>query len=881
MKQRLLKLRYFIIKNKAYFLAFFLPVAILFVSYIIFGVWPFGERSVLSLDLNAQYVYYFDYMYDVFAGKESLFYSWSRNLSGEFMGIIGYYLASPFNWLVWMFPRTMITEGLMTMMLAKAGASGLAMAFLLKKHRGYSDITTILFSIMYALCGFFVVQTMNPMWLDGLVALPLVIMGVERVCDKRKFVLYVLSLVYIFASNFYIGYMVGIFSALYFLYYIFSGKSVNKRFGQKCAAAVVYAAASVAAILMSCFMILPVYKSLSNGKFTFSDPDYSLAENFNIADIFIKLFPTTYDTVRMEGLPILYCGTLALVFAAAYFCVKKFPAQERIAGGVLIGVLVLSMYIRPVDMMWHGGQLPNWLPYRYSFMISFLLVLFGAQAFENIRSVRGKVLGGASVFLVGVLLYCDINAGHEYFNTTLIIVIPLVVLAVIGSLAYAYKKRGNSRVMRIAMVSAVSLEALLNTSVSLYDMHKDIVFSDRSTYRGDIPYTREITEQIHEMDDSFYRMEKTYFRCVNDEIALRMYGMSHSSSTLNSKAISLLGSLGYSSREHYTRYDGATMLTDDIFGVKYVLSKYKCYVPYEDTIDIENEIGVTVYENTDTLPIAYLADKQVIGYDCEEYSPFLVQNKLANVLSGDLPLTVFRPIDELEFDSMNIKTGSTTDAHYSYRKKDEDEPAWISYDVTMPADGQVYMYLPTDYERETQLYVDGQYRSNYFKYENYSIEYIGDYKEGETFTVRLDLLENAVYFKSAQFYYIAPDSLARFNEEMHSMNEGTTVTRDSGTQLTIHVNADEDRALFTTIPYEEGWTAYIDGEEVELASCLDESLICFKVPEGEHTIVLSFFPAGLKAGLILSAGGLMMFIIMLLGGMEAKKIRSAAQNDAE
>ena len=200
--------------SRAYWLSFLLPVVILFLAYIAFQVWPFGARSVLSLDLNAQYVYYYDYMYDVFAGDESIWYSWSRNLSGEFMGIIGYYLASPFNLLVWIFPREWITEGLMTMMLAKAGASGLACAFFLRKHRGCGRTATVCFSVMWALCGYFVVQTMNPMWLDGLVALPLVAMGVERICDKRRFMLYVLSLVYIFVANFYIGYMVGIFSAL-------------------------------------------------------------------------------------------------------------------------------------------------------------------------------------------------------------------------------------------------------------------------------------------------------------------------------------------------------------------------------------------------------------------------------------------------------------------------------------------------------------------------------------------------------------------------------------------------------------------------------------------------------------------------------------------
>ncbi len=186
MKRILGRARDFIVRCKAYFLAAAIPAAILFLAYIIFGVYPFGERSVLALDLNAQYVSYFEYMYDVFAGRESIFYSWSRSFSGEFLGLFAYYLASPFNFIVWAFPREYITEGLLTMILAKASASGLAMAFLLKKKRGFSDITVILFSIMYALSGYFTAHSINPMWLDGMIALPFIIIGGELVCDKRK-----------------------------------------------------------------------------------------------------------------------------------------------------------------------------------------------------------------------------------------------------------------------------------------------------------------------------------------------------------------------------------------------------------------------------------------------------------------------------------------------------------------------------------------------------------------------------------------------------------------------------------------------------------------------------------------------------------------------
>lgn len=850
--------------SRAYWLSFLLPAAILFVSYIIFQVWPFGERSVLSLDLNAQYVYYYDYMYDVFAGKESIWYSWSRNLSGEFMGIIGYYLASPFNLLVWIYPREFITEGLMTMMLAKAGAAGLTCAFFLRRHRGCSRTTTVSFSVMWALCGYFIVQTMNPMWLDGVVALPLIAMGVERICDKRKFILYVFSMVYIFVANFYIGYMIGIFSALYFLWYICSGKSANKQFGEYCGSVLMYGAGSVCAILMSCFMILPVYKSLSNGKFEFSDPDYSLAENFNIADIFIKLFPTEYDTVRMEGMPILYCGTLALVCAIMYFTCRSFKARERISGAVFIGFMVLCMYIRPVDMMWHGGQMPNWLPYRYSFMVSFLLIVFGAQAFDKLNKVPGKSFGKAFVILLAMLLYADLADDGEHYDQVLTVGIPLVILAIVLILTWVYRRKMASKVLCISLVSFVCAEAGLNTAQSLYRMHDDIVFSTRESYRWDIPLTREVTEQIHESDPDFYRMEKTFHRCVNDPIALRMYGMSHSSSTLNARTIELLKSLGFAGREHYTRYDGATMFTDDVFGVRYIFATDKKTVPYTETVPVETDTAIKVYKNTDDLGIAYLADKNIIGYDINEYSPFQAQNKLALMLTGKKGGAIFKAIDDVTFDSDNIRIGSTTDAHYSYRKSNADADAWISYTVTASADGPVYMYLPTKYERETQLFVNEVYRGNYFLYENYSIEYLGTYKKGDQFRVKLKLLDDVVYFTNAWFYYIDEAALDKFNSTIQNLNADTELTRTGGCTLELKVSAAEDCALFTTIPAEEGWTATIDGEYVSLETTLSDSLLCLSVPEGEHTIVLDFYPAGLSTGLILTGVGMAGLAVMLL-----------------
>lgn len=877
MIQALETVRSFCLRKKAYLISLALPPVILFIAYAIFGMYPFGKNSVLGLDLNAQYVYYFEYMYDVFAGKESIFYCWSGSLSGEFLGLFAYYLASPFNIIVWLFPRGSITEGIMAMQLAKCAAVGFSAALMLKRRRGFSDYTAILFSIMYALSGYFTSQTVNPMWLDGLIALPLVLIGVERVCDRSRFLLYTLSLIYIFVANFYIGYMVGIFSAIYFIYYLASGRSTAKGFGQIFGSTAVYGFASVAGILSSCWMILPVYKSLSNGKLGFGNPDYSFVENFDLADSFIKLFPGTFDTIRPEGLPMLYCGTLGILFAVVYFMLRKIPLRERISGGFMLGLMFLSMYIKPVDMFWHGGQVPVWMPFRYSFIISFLLILFGAEAFDKLSSVRGKTIGAAFAILLGVLLLSDYNTGHDRFNTTLIIVIPLIALGIIAASVMAYKKHGG-RVARCLFAGLVSVELLANTTITIYKLHSDIYYSPRSTYVDEIPPTRDIAESVHELDDGFYRMEKTYHRCVNDTMAARMYGMSHSTSTFNAKVIELMKKIGYGAREHYTRYDGATMLTDDIFGVKYVLSKNERLVPYTDTVPVENELGVTVYENKDALPFAYLADSGLIGRRLDGVDPFEVQESLASLITGEEE-QIYVQIHDHIFNCENINIGSTTDSHTSYKKRINDKDASISYEVAVTHSGAVYMYLPTKYERKCHLYVNGSYIKDYFENENHSIAYLGTYDAGETFTAELKLTSDAVYVENVLFFYADGEKLAEFNSKVQSMNTETTVTRSGGSSLTVEVNAAEDCALFTSIPIEEGWTAYIDGKETEVLSTADNTLMCLRVPEGRHTIELKFFPAGLKSGLLVTGSGILLIVIMVLAEKLAAREKQRDETD--
>lgn len=859
MKRILNNVWHFILRHKAYFLAALVPAAILFLAYIVFGVYPFGERSVLALDLNAQYVSYFEYMYDVFAGRESLFYSWSRSFSGEFLGLFAYYLASPFNFIVWMFPREHITEGLLMMILAKASASGLSMAFLLKRKRGFSDITVVLFSIMYALSGYFTAHSINPMWLDGMIALPFVVTGVELACDKRKILPYVIPLLYIFYANYYIGYMTGIFSALYFLYYMLSGKTEVKTWKDAAKATAAYGFSSVAAILMSCPIIFPVFRSLQLGKMSGADPDYSMHENFNLSDMLLKLFPATYDTIRPEGMPMLYCGTLALIFAVIYFAVGKASLRLRIAGGVLVGVLALSMFVKPVDMMWHGGQVPVWMPYRYCFCLMFLLVIFGAEAFEERGGVRTKTVGAVFAALMALLVFCDYASDKE-----LVVLIPIVFLGAVSAVCAALINFQNDRVARTVvsctLITLVCGELFVNAEVTFKRAHDDIYYSSRESYAGDIPKTRAVVDKLREMDGGFYRTEKTYHRTVNDPLSTGMYGVSHSSSTYNAKVIALMKKLGYGAREHYSRYDGATLLTDDIFGIKYVLARNSVTVPYADPILYEGDISV--FRNDDVFPMAYLADLDIVGSRLDGSSPFAAQETLARALSGGIE-QFYCQIYDFTFNCQNINIGSTTDDHSSYKKRIDNEDAFISYDVTMPAAGAAYMFFPTNYERECGLYLNGSYLKNYFENENHSIVYLGDYESGDTFNVQLKLYEDAVYIREPIFCYLDRDVLAQFNAGIAARNAETTLVKKSPTSLELTVNAAEDCALFASIPFEDGWTVEIDGERADILPAVDDTFMCVKVPAGSHRITLNFLPAGLTVGLVMGSVGAILLVLLI------------------
>ena len=201
-------------------LCFILPVVVMYLIYLAMQIHPFGDGSVLVLDLNGQYVYFFEALRNFVHGDASLLYSFSRALGGEFMGIYAYYIASPLSYIVALFPQERILEALLCLFLLKTGGCGLTFGYYLHKtSKKLNRISIICFSMLYALSAYCIVQQHNTMWIDCVMWLPLITLGLESLIKYKKFKMFTFFLALSVFSNFYIGYMVCIYVAVYFFYY--------------------------------------------------------------------------------------------------------------------------------------------------------------------------------------------------------------------------------------------------------------------------------------------------------------------------------------------------------------------------------------------------------------------------------------------------------------------------------------------------------------------------------------------------------------------------------------------------------------------------------------------------------------------------------------
>ena len=187
----------------------------------------------------------------------------------------------------------------------------------------------------------------------------------------------------------------------------------------------------------------------------------------------------------------------------------------------------------------------------------------------------------------------------------------------------------------------------------------------------------------------------------------------------------------------------------------------------------------------------------------------------------------------------------------------EDSGSSSSYTFTAPQSGYYYGVL-TDLSVENIRAVLPDGSTTYSNTNRDFILDLGYLESGEQVTLSSSdgdgSLVSVNVYRLLQNEFI--DAISQLNEE------GLVVDSYSDTEINAHITVQEDGILFTSIPYEDGWTVYVDGQAVE-TEAYAEAFLSISLTAGDHTVYMHYSPAGLTEGAIISLASLLILLLII------------------
>ena len=871
--------------NRFCFLAFFCAVILMLLVFYCFDMAPFGDVTILRMDLYHQYGPLFAELYERVRQGRSLLYSWNTGLGGSFLGNFFNYLASPLLVTIFLFEHADVPDAISVMVLLKASFAAAFFTYYLRKSRGQSSHITAAFGVLYAFCGFFIAYYWNVMWIDAMALFPLVILGIEQIIDRRKFLLYTVTLTVIMISNYYMAMMVCIFSVLYFLVRYFSmyefGAKVDEkklRFSLRnmrfVSSGATFAFASVLSAMLALFALLPTVFILRTCSATSGSFPQDFKLYYDIFDFLANHLASVDPTIRSSGedvLPNVYCGILTVMLIPLYLLSKSIKLREKIAHVLLLAVLYFSFNVNYANYIWHGFHFPNDLPYRFSFMYSFILLVMAFRAIERIREFSGREL-----LLVGIgtmafiVLVQKIGSKNVTDNTVLI----SLAFAFIYTLALAALRSPRLRASSVALLllcCVVSEAAIADTDN--YSMNQT-----KTNYSGDYADFADIKASLDAYHgDKMYRMEQTDLRTRMDPAWYDYNGLSTFSSMASEKLSNLQSHLGvYGNYINSYTYHPQTPVYNAMTALQYVVKKtdsVELANPELYTRLFSNDV-FTAYENRFCLPVAFCVNELVTRWNDSESNPFAVQSDFfrraafADGVFNQMTVTDVYCDNVSEITEEDVLSGS-----FDFSKLQSG--AYGSFTVTIAPLKTQNCYLYVKSRSVDTVYVTGEELNRTQNIDEAYILDLGVLKEGEEVEVEVPLKDDADS-GSASFYICGLDQ-AVFERGFETLQKGAMqITDFRETHIEGTLTAGVNQILYTSIPYDDGWRIYVDGKRVPRSDYLriGDALLGIRIDAGEHEIVMDYEPVGLSFGAFVSCCTL---ALLVLGLLLADRRRKKAQ----
>ncbi|WP_461218969.1 YfhO family protein [Lapidilactobacillus salsurivasis] len=860
-----------------YWLSALIPFITVIIYFAIKGAFPFGSSSILTTDLGQEYIDFYAYVRRVLLGHPHEFlYSFNNSLGGAMLGTWAYYLISPFNLILLLTPGKWITVGVWLMTALKLGASGLTMFYYLQKRtRPVQPSLALALSTAYALCGYNTAYQLNIMWLEGVMLLPLILLSLERLVDHLQWRGYLVWLSLAILTNYYIGYMLCLFSLIYFAYLMLLRAKWRQQIWPRVWR---FAGSSILAAGLNAWLLWPTWRELQTTKATYNAVHWDWTWEFSPSALLPKLSLGSYSFDQMSsGQANIFTGSLVLILAMLFWTAREFSVKQRaLAGGVTV-FLLLSFMLEPLDLLWHGGQFPVWYPSRFSFIFSAWLILLAAEVLTQVKRpqfwqfiVVGGLLSAWLITLIvirgDVAYLTDVNLGLTGFFT--IASFALVLL---------YFNHRHHRLLLAVMSLVLIGEVLTNYQASL----EQISYTKQTEYWN---YTNVVRQSLAKADQqklANQRTGRTFNRDNDDPMQFSINGGDHFNSMLNPIIGRFYDKIGQAAGDNFVNYKFGTQITDNFLGFQTWLTNNSpdpallsqlsdlnsglTTTSYRPDVfnypSVKNDGLITIRNNPNALNLLFAADQQLLTTKLGMSQPVLNQEKLASDALGEkdyLPL-----YSQTNFDKITLKNvqRDLPNTSATYTKKVAALPGTVTYSFKAMTNDSYYLALGSSVDKDAiSLTVDGENVPIDENFRDTIMLNVARRDIGKTIKIVMTLKKNSVWLQHLELYQL---NQKRLDQKFKQLKQGDAkkVTLN-GDQVQATVTLKKGQILMTTIPANQGWQLTVDGQRQATTTVL-QTFIGAKLSPGTHQISLRFRPDGWRQGWL--STGVFILIALIVG----------------
>lgn len=855
-------------KNRYVFLTTVLATACIAVIYVIFSVFPFGSITVMRMDLYHQYGPLFAELYDRIVEHKSLLYSWITGGGSSFLGNYLNYLSSPLSFLIFLFDKEDISYAITFIVAFKCILSATSFSYYLKKSFNKDNYFLSAFGILYAFSAYFLAYYWNVMWLDAMIMLPLIALGIEKIFKTGDIKLYTVSLIILFFANYYMGYMCCIFAVLYFFVcfintYSNDGKLnenavYEKKYSTKALMnnvfinrGVKFAFASIIAALICAITLVPVFMILKNSSATSGTFPQTFKSYFDLLDLITSHFALLETTIRSSGdnvLPNIYTGILTFILLPLFLVNNKIKLKEKATYVVLIIFFVFCFNNNCAEYIWHAFHFPNDLPYRYSYMYSFIIAVMGYKTILNFKGIKVKDIAYTGLAIISFVIICQKFLTNKMTNSTIYATIIFVALWC-GFLFLLKNKNAQKKTVSFVLVTFILCETIISSIVGLP------LNQDNKNYKENYKTYTDAINYIDNKDSGFYRTELCYLNTRMDPAYYGYNGISVFSSMAYESYSQLQSSLGMQSNKvnSYT-YNTQTPVYNMMFNIKYLIQTDVSLAPSSNLykkIYTTSDKKSNVYESKYNLPIAYCVNSKIDDWVTDEGNPFEIQSDFVKLATGYSNL--FKPVEYNSTDFDAVSGDDVTENGTYWLEKSDSSSNYGTETVSLSPtiDGNLYLYVKSS-DLKT-ITVNSEKVSDITQsMEDAYILDLGYHNKGDEVLVSLDASTMESESTSFDFYcYTADDTVVK---NMYNSLAGNSLNVESYSDTTIKgtVKAKENCYLYSSIPYDDGWSVYVDGKKAETFE-IGGTLLAIELTPGQHKIEYKYFPVGFLYGIIISA----------------------------